>query len=96
MLSATSGGYSSGPSSSTGLPAACTVPASVHMWGREEEVGIRSVASVAWTSLSCGICTAATLTGAFVQVPYIEDPNTGTAMFESSKIIQYLNETYAV
>ncbi|CAL5219441.1 g1272 [Coccomyxa viridis] len=30
------------------------------------------------------------------QVPYIEDPNTGTAMFESSKIIEYLNDTYAV
>ena len=30
------------------------------------------------------------------QVPYIEDPNTGTAMFESTKIIQYLNDTYAV
>ena len=68
----------------------------MHMWGGEEEAGIRSMASVAWTSLSCGICTAAPLTGAFVQVPYIEDPNTGTAMFESNKIIQYLNETYAV
>jgi len=31
-----------------------------------------------------------------VQVPYIEDPNTGMAMFESSKIIEYLNDTYAV
>lgn len=31
-----------------------------------------------------------------LQVPYIEDPNTGTAMFESSKIIEYLNDTYAV
>ncbi len=30
------------------------------------------------------------------QVPYIEDPNTGTAMFESNKIIEYLNDTYAV
>ena len=31
-----------------------------------------------------------------LQVPYIEDPNTGTAMFESTKIIEYLNDTYAV
>jgi glutathione S-transferase len=30
------------------------------------------------------------------QVPYIEDPNTGTAMFESNEIIKYLNDTYAV
>ncbi len=30
-----------------------------------------------------------------VQVPYIEDPNTGTAMFESNEIIKYLNDTYA-
>jgi len=29
------------------------------------------------------------------QVPYIEDPNTGIAMFESADIIQYLEETYA-
>ena len=31
-----------------------------------------------------------------MQVPYIEDPNTGTAMFESNEIIKYLNDTYAV
>ena len=31
-----------------------------------------------------------------VQVPYIEDPNTGTAMFESNEIITYLNKSYAV
>ncbi|GMH42393.1 hypothetical protein BSKO_10312 [Bryopsis sp. KO-2023] len=29
------------------------------------------------------------------QVPYIQDPNTGIAMFESTAIIDYLNETYA-
>jgi len=29
------------------------------------------------------------------QVPYIEDPNTGIAMFESADIIAYLEETYA-
>lgn len=29
------------------------------------------------------------------QVPYIEDPNTGVAMFESSDIVAYLDETYA-
>jgi glutathione S-transferase len=28
------------------------------------------------------------------QVPYIEDPNTGVAMFESSDILEYLDETY--
>lgn len=29
------------------------------------------------------------------QVPYIEDPNTGVAMFESGDILAYLQETYA-
>lgn len=29
------------------------------------------------------------------QVPYIEDPNTGVAMFESNEIIAYLEKTYA-
>lgn len=33
-------------------------------------------------------------TGTF-QAPYIEDPNTGVKMFESTQIIEYLNETYA-
>ncbi|KAL3131916.1 hypothetical protein ABBQ38_007619 [Trebouxia sp. C0009 RCD-2024] len=30
------------------------------------------------------------------QVPYIEDPNTGVAMFETPDIIDYLEKTYAV
>lgn len=30
------------------------------------------------------------------QVPYIEDPNTGIAMFETPDIIEYLEKTYAV
>ena len=29
------------------------------------------------------------------QAPYIEDPNTGIAMVESSAIVKYLEETYA-
>lgn len=29
------------------------------------------------------------------QVPYLIDPNTGTKMFESGKIVRYLEETYA-
>lgn len=28
------------------------------------------------------------------QVPYIEDPNTGVAMFESKDIVEYLKKTY--
>ena len=32
--------------------------------------------------------------GGKVQVPYLVDPNTGAAMFESDDIIAYLNETY--
>jgi glutathione S-transferase len=28
-------------------------------------------------------------------VPYIEDPNTGIAMFESKDIVNYLQEQYA-
>ncbi|XP_024515521.1 uncharacterized protein LOC9640559 [Selaginella moellendorffii] len=34
-------------------------------------------------------------TGIF-QVPFLEDPNTGVEMFESSEIIKYLNTTYAL
>lgn len=30
-----------------------------------------------------------------VQVPYLIDPNTGTAMYESQAILDYLNQTYA-
>ncbi len=30
-----------------------------------------------------------------VQVPYLEDPNTGTKMFESRDIVRYLRATYA-
>ncbi|KEF31019.1 MAG: glutathione S-transferase [Gammaproteobacteria bacterium] len=29
-----------------------------------------------------------------VQVPYLEDPNTGEALFESSRILKYLDATY--
>ncbi|MEW5307943.1 MAG: hypothetical protein WDW38_010592 [Sanguina aurantia] len=32
--------------------------------------------------------------GAF-QVPYLEDPNTGVYLFESTAIIKYINDTYA-
>lgn len=31
-----------------------------------------------------------------VQVPYLEDPNTGTKMFESQGIVRYLETTYAL
>jgi glutathione S-transferase len=30
-----------------------------------------------------------------VAVPYLEDPNTGVAMFESRDIVRYLGTTYA-
>ena len=30
-----------------------------------------------------------------VQVPYLIDPNTGTAMYESGQILRYLNQNYA-
>lgn len=30
------------------------------------------------------------------QVPYLEDPNQGVSLFESSAIIKYLEDTYAV
>ncbi|MFN7504645.1 MAG: glutathione S-transferase N-terminal domain-containing protein [Limnobacter sp.] len=29
-----------------------------------------------------------------MMVPYLEDPNTGKAMFESKAIVEYLLETY--
>jgi glutathione S-transferase len=31
-----------------------------------------------------------------VQVPYLMDPNTGAALYESRKIVDYLNKTYAL
>ena len=31
-----------------------------------------------------------------LQVPFLEDPNTGVSLFESADIIRYLEETYAV
>lgn len=31
-----------------------------------------------------------------VQVPYLEDPNTGTGLFESARILDYLERQYAV
>ncbi len=31
-----------------------------------------------------------------VQVPYLEDPNTGEALFESARILDYLNRQYAL
>lgn len=31
-----------------------------------------------------------------VMSPYLEDPNTGVAMFESADILDYLNETYSI
>jgi glutathione S-transferase len=31
-----------------------------------------------------------------IQVPYLEDPNTGTKMFESRAIVDYLEKTYAL
>jgi glutathione S-transferase len=32
--------------------------------------------------------------GGKIQVPYLIDPNTGTRLYESDEIIEYLNETY--
>eukprot|EP01038_Epipyxis_sp_PR26KG_P015566 gene15566-21019_t len=32
----------------------------------------------------------------YFQVPFIEDPNTGVSMFESSEIVKYLFDTYTV
>jgi glutathione S-transferase len=31
-----------------------------------------------------------------MQVPYLVDPNTGRAMFESADIVAYLERTYAL
>ncbi|HET7688388.1 MAG TPA: glutathione S-transferase N-terminal domain-containing protein, partial [Candidatus Macondimonas sp.] len=31
-----------------------------------------------------------------MQVPYLEDPNTGTRLLESTRILDYLDSTYAV
>ena len=34
--------------------------------------------------------------GGSFQVPYLEDPNTGVAMFESADIVEYLRSSYQV
>ena len=31
-----------------------------------------------------------------VQLPYLEDPNTGAALFESKTIVDYLEQHYAL
>jgi glutathione S-transferase len=31
-----------------------------------------------------------------LQVPFLEDPNSGVCLFESEAIIKYLEDTYAV
>jgi len=31
-----------------------------------------------------------------MQVPFLVDPNTGVAMFESAEIVKYLDQTYAL
>lgn len=31
-----------------------------------------------------------------LQVPYLEDPNTGIQMFESAEIVEYIKATYAL
>jgi len=35
-------------------------------------------------------------TGGTFQVPYLEDPNTGVAIFDSTAIVEYLKSRYAV
>lgn len=35
-------------------------------------------------------------TSSLLQVPYLEDPNTGAAMFESHDIVEYVRKTYAL
>jgi hypothetical protein len=43
----------------------------------------------------CGEAETGSVLWLRMQVPYLEDPNTGTAMFESTEIIKYLEDTYA-
>ena len=33
-------------------------------------------------------------TGGTMQLPFLEDPNSGVSMFESAEIVDYLKETY--
>lgn len=55
-----------------------------------------SVASILYCALSAAKYSVPsyTHTPAPVQVPFIEDPNTGIAMFESKDIVDYLRSTY--
>ena len=45
--------------------------------------------------MACYYNDAVKQTGRF-QVPYLQDPNTGVNLFESSAILEYLDKQYAV
>ena len=78
----------------------------VVLWGYEGSPFVRPVRE---TLCSLGLCHVMincgrgsanrdklfAKTGRF-QVPYLEDPNTGIKMFESSEIVKYLLDTYTV
>ena len=68
----------------------CTAPATRQRWqpGDRKTAPLRSLTSA-------DDCPALPCPALYcLQVPYIEDPNTGVAMFESSAIVEYLEKTY--
>lgn len=42
------------------------------------------------------ICNGEILFLNHLQVPYLDDPNTGIQMFESAEIVEYLRATYVI
>lgn len=76
------------------------LPYTVHNLGKEEwrEVGpaTRRVLPNPYVPKEGGKRHAFWKAHGRVQLPYLEDPNTGTSLFESAAIIDYLESTYAL
>ncbi|MCH8497030.1 MAG: glutathione S-transferase N-terminal domain-containing protein [Marinobacter sp.] len=74
------------------------IPYTLHNLGKEhwQEIGpaVRRVKPGPYTPAAGGKRDAFFQQHQRVQVPYLEDPNTGEALFESSRILRYLDEQY--
>lgn len=76
------------------------IPYTLHNLGKEHwrEVGpaVRRLTPNPYIPIAGGKRDAFFREHGRVQVPFLEDPNTGKSMFESSRILRYLDATYAL
>lgn len=76
------------------------IPYTLHNLGKEhwKEAGpaVRRITPNPYVPRAGGKRHAFHLAHGRVQVPFLEDPNTGVSMFGSGKIIDYLEDTYAL